>query len=243
MFLLFFFFLFSLSFKEREPSELKLGIPIAMATEKWIDFTHQYNPCFLQKFTLYETRSNFYICGRYKKTNLWRVLKIYRLEPSELNIVEDSATYSDFEYLDLLRRVHDGNRSTGGLKLVTKCFGIVGFIKFLEPYYMLLVTGRKKIGVICGHAVYSIKKSEIIPIPHSSVLSNLAYSKNEKRSFVNSACKCNMYLVRMKRHVNLASSVVHYSLYLDENLCHCLIVLLLSIKLCWTNCLCFGILK
>ncbi|KAH9713841.1 phosphoinositide phosphatase SAC2 [Citrus sinensis] len=46
---------------------------------------------------------------------------------------------------------------------------------------MLLVTGRKKIGVICGHAVYSIKKSEIIPIPHSSVLSNLAYSKNEKR--------------------------------------------------------------
>ncbi|KAH9713839.1 phosphoinositide phosphatase SAC2 [Citrus sinensis] len=47
---------------------------------------------------------------------------------------------------------------------------------------MLLVTGRKKIGVICGHAVYSIKKSEIIPIPHSSVLSNLAYSKNEKRS-------------------------------------------------------------
>lgn len=52
-----FFFLFSLSFKEREPSELKLGIPIAMATEKWIDFTHQYNPCFLQKFTLYETRS------------------------------------------------------------------------------------------------------------------------------------------------------------------------------------------
>lgn len=53
----FFFFLFSLSFKEREPSELKLGIPIAMATEKWIDFTHQYDPCFLQKFTLYETRS------------------------------------------------------------------------------------------------------------------------------------------------------------------------------------------
>lgn len=125
------------------------------------------------------------------------------------------------------------------------CFLFIdsGFIKFLEPYYMLLVTGRKKIGVICGHAVYSIKKSEIIPIPHSSVLSNLAYSKNEKRSFVNSACKCNMYLVRIKRHVNLASSVVHYSLYLDENLCHCLIVLLLSIKLCWTNCLCFGILK
>lgn len=76
-------------------------------------------------------KQNFYICGRYKKTNLWRVLKIYRLEPSELNIVEDSATYSDFEYLDLLRRVHDGNRSTGGLKLVTKCFGIVGML-YLE---------------------------------------------------------------------------------------------------------------
>lgn len=55
---------------------------------------------------------------------------------------------------------------------------------------MLLITKRRKIGVICGHAIYAITKSEILPIPNSSVQPSVAYSKNENRSFVNSACKC-----------------------------------------------------
>lgn len=66
---------------------------------------------------------------------------------------------------------------------------ILGFIKFLGPYYMLLITKRRKIGVICGHAVYAITKSEILPIPNSSVQPSVAYSKNENRYVVNSAYK------------------------------------------------------
>lgn len=54
---------------------------------------------------------------------------------------------------------------------------------------MLLITKRRKIGTICGHAVYSIDKSEMIPIPNSTVHSNMANSKNENRSFANSTCK------------------------------------------------------
>ena len=49
---------------------------------------------------------------------------------------------------------------------------------------MLLITKRRKIGTICGHAVYAITKSEMIPIPNSTVQSNMNYSKNENRSFV-----------------------------------------------------------
>lgn len=64
--------------------------------------------------------------GRYKKQTLWRVLKIDRLDPSELTIIEDPITYSEIECCDLLRRLHAGNRSTGGLKFVTSCYGIVG---------------------------------------------------------------------------------------------------------------------
>lgn len=107
---------------------------------------------------------------------------------------------------------------------------------------MLLITGRRKIGEICGCSVYAITKSQMIPIPHSSVLSNIAYSKDEKRSFVNSACKCNMYLVPLKRHMKLAFSVVHYSLYLDDNTCRCLIVLFFVNEILFDNGLCFGIL-
>ncbi|XP_010273908.1 PREDICTED: phosphoinositide phosphatase SAC3-like isoform X2 [Nelumbo nucifera] len=136
---------------------------------------------YLQKFRLYATRSNFYMIGRDKSRTLWRVLKIDRLEPSELNIREDSTTYSEGECSDLLKRIHEGNMSTGGLKFVTTCYGIIGFIKFLGPYYMLLITKRRQIGAICGHTVYAVTKSEMIPLPNSTEQSNVAYSKNENR--------------------------------------------------------------
>ncbi|XP_022715351.1 phosphoinositide phosphatase SAC2-like isoform X6 [Durio zibethinus] len=152
-----------------------------MAAENCTDGVPDPNPCYLQKFRLYETRSNFYMLGRDKNRTLWRVLKIDRLDPSELTILEDSTTYSEIEYCDLLGRIHEGNRSTGGLKFVTACYGIIGFVKFLGPYYMLLITKRRKIGAICGHTIYAITKSEMIRIPNSPVQSNMAYSMNEKR--------------------------------------------------------------
>ncbi|CAA2985856.1 phosphoinositide phosphatase SAC2-like isoform X1 [Olea europaea subsp. europaea] len=136
---------------------------------------------YLQKFRLYETRSNFYMIGRDKHKTFWKVLKIDRSEQSELNITEDSTTYSEIECYDLVERIHEGNKSTGGLKFVTTCYGIIGFVKFLGPYYLLLITKRRKIGTICGQAVYAIAKSEMIPIPSSTVQSNMAYSKNENR--------------------------------------------------------------
>ncbi|MBA0578028.1 hypothetical protein Gorai_020331, partial [Gossypium raimondii] len=63
--------------------------------------------------------------GRNKNRIYWRVLKIDRLDPFELNIREDSTTYTEFECSELLRRIHEGNKSTGGLKFVTACYGIV----------------------------------------------------------------------------------------------------------------------
>ncbi|XP_012574110.1 phosphoinositide phosphatase SAC2-like isoform X2 [Cicer arietinum] len=146
-----------------------------------VDDGVDFKSCYMQKFRLYESRSRFYMIGRDKNRTFWRVLKIDRSEPSELNIIEDSTVYSEVECCDLLRRLHEGNKSTGGLKFVTTCYGIIGFIKFLEPYYMLLITKRRKIGTICGHTVYAITKSEMIPIPHASVRSKMAYSKDENR--------------------------------------------------------------
>ncbi|KAK7275522.1 hypothetical protein RIF29_16641 [Crotalaria pallida] len=148
-----------------------------VAVEDGVDF----KSCHMQKFRLYETRSKFYLIGRDKSRTLWKVLKIDRLEPSELNITEDSTVYSETECCDLLRRLHEGNKSTGGLKSITTCYGIIGFIKFLEPYYMLLITKRRKIGTICGHNIYGIAKCEVVPIPHPTMRSKMAYSKDENR--------------------------------------------------------------
>ncbi|GMH18112.1 hypothetical protein Nepgr_019953 [Nepenthes gracilis] len=136
---------------------------------------------YMQKFRLYETRSKFYMIGRDKSRTYWRVLKIDRSEPFELNIREDSTTYTESECSELRRRIHEGNTSTGGLKLVTSCYGIVGFIKFLGPYYMLLITKRRQIGTICGHMVYAISKCEIVPVYNFAVQPNMSNSQSESR--------------------------------------------------------------
>ncbi|CAH2053740.1 unnamed protein product [Thlaspi arvense] len=151
------------------------------ASERSIDQVVDMTSSFLQKFRLYETRSNFYMIGRDKNRTFWRVLKLDRTEATELNFYEDSTAYTEAECFETLRRIHEGNRSSGGLKFVTTCYGIIGFIRFLGPYYMLIITKRRKLGEICGHTVYGVAKSKIITIPHASVLSNVAYSKDEKR--------------------------------------------------------------
>ncbi|XP_076901211.1 phosphoinositide phosphatase SAC2-like isoform X1 [Bidens hawaiensis] len=147
----------------------------------WIIEMPKLQNAYLHKSRLYETRSNFYMIGRSKNRAVWRVLKIDRSEGSELSVTEDSTLYTESECSELLHRIHVGNESTGGLKFVTACYGIVGFIKFLGPYYMLIITKRRKIGVICGHAVYAIAQSKILPVPSSTNAHNVAFSKNENR--------------------------------------------------------------
>lgn len=62
-------------------------------------------------------------------------------------------------------------------------FFFLGCIKFLESYYLILVTKRRQIGCICGHAIYSIDESQLITIPHVSIQSDVAHSKTELRYF------------------------------------------------------------
>lgn len=63
---------------------------------------------------------------------------------------------------------------------------------------MLIITKRRRIGVICGHTIYAVTKSEMIALQHSSMDSNMANSKNENRSFVHSTCKRIMLRVLLK---------------------------------------------
>jgi len=45
----------------------------------------------------------------------------------------------------------------GGLKPLVKAYGIVGFIRFLDCYYLTLITRRSKVGSIGGNGIYTIK--------------------------------------------------------------------------------------
>ncbi|KAA3489240.1 phosphoinositide phosphatase SAC2-like isoform X1 [Gossypium australe] len=85
---------------------------------------------------------------------------------------------------------------------------------------MMLITKRMKIGAICGHTVYAISKSEMIPISKSPNQSNMAYSKNEKRGQLH----CSVIYKKLLSTVDLTKDFFFSYTYnvmhsLQRNLC------------------------
>jgi len=125
----------------------------------------------IQRMALYETKSKFYLVGSNNTQTLFRVLKIDRLENRQLDVSDDKTVYTTREIRDLLTMIDVGNRSKIGQKIgsgLTKtvsAFGLAGFVRFLEGFYIVLITKRRKVGVIGHHTIYKIEDTSMIYIP------------------------------------------------------------------------------
>ena len=127
--------------------------------------------CTMHKFSLYETASRFYLVGADVTDRTSRILKIDRtVEFGDFSIAEDDIVYSKEDMNKLLNAVDDGNKSSGGLKLRSSIWGLLGFIRFTGDYYMLLITKRSQVAMIGGHYVYQIDATELIPLASSNRL-------------------------------------------------------------------------
>ncbi|ODM99498.1 Polyphosphoinositide phosphatase [Orchesella cincta] len=128
-----------------------------------------YRPYFIsiQKMVLYETRNRFYLVGSNQTESKFRILKIDRMEARELVLVEDQARYTQKEMKELLSTIACVNRpkNPAGLVRTVSAFGILGFVRFLEGYYIVLVTKRRKVATIGYHSVYKIEDTACIYIP------------------------------------------------------------------------------
>ena len=51
-----------------------------------------------------------------------------------------------------------------GLPIVKKAFCILGFIRFLKGYYLVLVTKRQRVAKILRHSIYTIKDIQLLPL-------------------------------------------------------------------------------
>jgi len=87
-----------------------------------------------------------------------------KYNPLSAFCIEDPHVYSQEEISDMLDMVHDGNKHAGGLVAICKAHGIVGFIRFLDCYYLTLITRRAKVGSIGECAIYSVKSTEMFPM-------------------------------------------------------------------------------
>ena len=115
-----------------------------------------------EDFLLYETRARFYIVSYTRDKSRWRVLKISRTEATELDVSEDPVEYTERQAAALLHTIAEGN---GGLPLVHRACGCVGAIRFLEGYYLVLITARRQVGMLAGHPVYAVEGTEVCHLP------------------------------------------------------------------------------
>ena len=123
----------------------------------------------MHKFSLYGTSAWYYLIGADIMEEHYRVLKIDRTAPPEhLNVFEDDIVYNRKEMHQLLRTIDDGNKSTGGLKEKCSAWGLLGFIRFTEAYYMLLITKRAQVAMIGGHYIYQVDGTEMVPLTTGS---------------------------------------------------------------------------
>ncbi len=119
----------------------------------------------MYKFSVYMTASRFYIIGGDLTDDRFRVLKVDRMgEAGELTVAEDGAVYTKQEMNQLLNTIDDGNRSTGGLQLKCTTWGLLGFIRFTGPYYMLMITKRSQVAMVGGHYIYQVDGTELVSL-------------------------------------------------------------------------------
>ncbi|KAI8364687.1 SacI homology domain-containing protein [Radiomyces spectabilis] len=119
----------------------------------------------MSSFELYETKTRYYLVGSNRSRQRFRVLQIHRTNPQDLVVIEDDVVYTEHEKNKLLKMIEDGNLSVGGLNLVPmQIYGIVGFIRFTEGWYMIFITKRKQVALLGGHYIYHIDETRLVPV-------------------------------------------------------------------------------
>ncbi|KAL9058079.1 MAG: hypothetical protein Q9162_001941 [Coniocarpon cinnabarinum] len=136
----------------------------------------------MHKFSLYETLTRYFLVGSDVLDQRYRVLKIDRTAPpGQLSITEDETVYSKREVNQLLNTIENGNRGVGGMRYRGTSWGLLGFIRFTEAYYMLLIKKKLQVATIGGHYIFQIEDTDLIPLTTGSS-SNFRGNRNAEEN-------------------------------------------------------------
>lgn len=128
----------------------------------------------IQRITIYETCHSFYIIGTCPIAKFFKVIKIDRTsDPKVLSYSEDMHEYNEEEIQELIAMVNIDNnikQSTNalnnGVLRTYNALALIGFIRFLEGYYMIFITKQTPIAFIGYHTIYTIDDIIMIYIPY-----------------------------------------------------------------------------
>ena len=104
------------------------------------------------KLTLYQNKHRLILIASFNQhLNQFKVLKIDKTT-CDLVLTCDNTIYNKSEISTLLIMLNDGN--IGGLSKIGLFYGIFGFIRFLDGYYIILISKRSVVALINGHYIY-----------------------------------------------------------------------------------------
>ncbi|VDN00841.1 unnamed protein product [Thelazia callipaeda] len=138
----------------------------------------------LWHLTVFETSTNFYIVGSDVEKTRFRLLKISRKETQNLNIVEVEQDYTKEDVMKFLSTSPEGNpivlvqnkrqslgvdRWKGLIERASNAFGLLGAVRFLEGYYLLIVTKARVVATIGYHEIYKIEEVALISLASEGI--------------------------------------------------------------------------
>ncbi|KRZ17339.1 Polyphosphoinositide phosphatase [Trichinella zimbabwensis] len=143
-----------------------------------------------QKVLIYETPSRFYLTGAHYGDDSYHLLKVEKAET--LTLIEDGHSYSQQELNEILTCVDectvkrncqknsDSGEETNSLENRTfSCYGIAGFVRFLNGYYMLVVSKAIPLVEIGFHTIFKVEETSMLALfdESSRSIEELKYCK------------------------------------------------------------------
>ncbi|KAI2802223.1 phosphatidylinositol-3,5-bisphosphate 5-phosphatase [Blomia tropicalis] len=113
----------------------------------------------IEKIFCYELKNFFYIVGSSNCKTKHRVLKFDRRFKNNL-VISDSKRIMSTAQLNEYRHNEGFDPVTSRIE-PTVAFGIVGFIQFLEGYYLILIIKRRCVALIGRHSIYKIEDTSM----------------------------------------------------------------------------------
>lgn len=149
----------------------------------------------VQRIALYVTDSRYYLVGSNNTQTAFKVLKIDRTD-NDLSLVDDRTEYTYQEIRELLWCLDHGNRTPNkpvGITKTFSSFGLLGFVRFLHGYYLILIIKRRKVAAIGYHTIYKIEETKLVYIPNKQPTSQVNEESKYVKAFSSIDLSSNFY--------------------------------------------------
>ena len=117
-----------------------------------------------------------------------KIIQVDRTEPRRLVLLPEARARGTREMKSILQTIEGANAGGGGgssgpgaastssasshsqgkgLTKVLSAYGIAGFVRFLEGYYIIFIVRRLKCAMVGFHSIYKIEETKTVYVPNS----------------------------------------------------------------------------